>query len=108
MAGMGRRFKEREINILKPLYLIKKKPIFYYAVKSLPKSFKDIFVCKQNDLKKYKLLKAIRVYFKKSNIFRIKKKQKVKQSHVKLPVKMFPIMYSLLLDLVTTVIVLIK
>ena len=76
MAGMGRRFKEREINILKPLYLIKKKPIFYYAVKSLPKSFKDIFVCKQNDLKKYKLLKAIRVYFKKSNIFRIKKKTK--------------------------------
>ena len=74
MAGMGKRFRKKDINILKPLYPIRKKPIFYYAVKSLPASYANLFVCKNSDLKKYKLSNVIQFYFKRSNIYRLKKK----------------------------------
>ena len=76
MAGMGRRFKEKNIKTFKPLYLYKRKPIFYYAVKSLPKSNNIIFVCTNKDLKKYKLISIIKSYFKKSSICKLKKKTK--------------------------------
>ncbi len=74
MAGMGKRFKKKKKRILKPLYQIKKKPIFYYATKSLPSSYSNLFVCKINDLKKFKLSNVIKIYFKKFKIYRLKKK----------------------------------
>ena len=74
MAGVGKRFKEKNFINPKPLIEIKKKPMFYYAAKSLPKSNKNIFISNLK-LKKYKSFKLnIKKYFKNSRIIYVKKK----------------------------------
>ena len=47
MAGSGQRFLDQNYITPKPLIIIKRKPMFYYAAKSLPLSKKIIFICKK-------------------------------------------------------------
>ena len=54
MAGVGSRFLKQNYTIPKPLILIKNKPMFYYATKSLPKSDKNYFICNEKLLSKPK------------------------------------------------------
>ena len=58
MAGSGQRFIDKNYNIPKPLIIIKKKPMFYYATKSLP-STKKIFLFV---IKKLHLLKSLNFF----------------------------------------------
>ena len=44
MAGIGKRFLKYQYSTPKPVILIKNKPMFYYATKSLPTSKKNIFI----------------------------------------------------------------
>ena len=47
MAGLGQRFRAQNYKTPKPLIIIKKKPMFYYATKSLP----TCFFCGHNAMK---------------------------------------------------------
>lgn len=74
MAGIGKRFKEKNFLQPKPLIEIKKKPMFYYAAKSLPKSNQYIFISNIK-LKNYLSFKhIIKKHFKNNKIIYVKKK----------------------------------
>ena len=74
MAGIGKRFKEKNYIKPKPLIEIKKKPMFYYAARSLPISNQNIFISNIK-LKKHSSFKFnIKKYFKNSKIIYVKKK----------------------------------
>tara|TARA_B100000900_G_scaffold376455_1_gene359214 strand:- start:12 stop:743 length:732 start_codon:yes stop_codon:yes gene_type:complete len=72
MAGSGQRFIDKNYNIPKPLIIIKKKPMFYYATKSLPIAKKNIFICnkKITSTKEFKFFK--KKFFLKSQIIKLK------------------------------------
>jgi NDP-sugar pyrophosphorylase family protein len=74
MAGSGQRFLDQKYLTPKPLIIIKKKPMFYYAAKSLPLSQNFIFICqkKLNLIYKFKLF--VKKFFNNSKIIEIPKK----------------------------------
>ena len=89
MAGVGKRFKEKNFINPKPLIEIKKKPMFYHAAKSLPKSNQNIFISNLK-LKKYKSFELnIKKYFKNSRIIYVKKKNKWTSKHLQLSNSLF-------------------
>ena len=74
MAGIGKRFKEKKYIKPKPLIEIKKRPMFYYAAKSLPRSDRNIFISSIK-LKKYPSFKMnVKKYFRNSRVIYVKKK----------------------------------
>ena len=76
MAGLGSRFLKQDYTIPKPLILIKNKPMFYYAAKSLPKSDKNYFICNEKLLSKTKFKYFVNKNFAHSKIITVKKKTK--------------------------------
>ncbi len=74
IAGAGIRFKNKGYKTLKPLIPIDGKPMFVWAVKSLPKSDVLIFVCLRKHIINFKLNKIIKKYFPKSKILILKRK----------------------------------
>ena len=68
MAGVGKRFLDRDIKIPKPLIPINGKPMFLYAALSLPVSNKFFFVCNKKLLSKPYISKIIKENFKKKKI----------------------------------------
>jgi len=75
MAGSGQRFLDQNYKTPKPLIIIKKKPMFYHAVKSLPSSQKIIFIYQKKLSFIYKIKFFVKKFFKNSRIIEIKKKQ---------------------------------
>ena len=74
MAGIGKRFTEKKYIVPKPIIEIRKKPMFYHAAKSLPRSDQNIFIINIK-LKKYSSFKMnIKKYFKNSKNIYVKKK----------------------------------
>ena len=73
MAGEGRRFLNQKFSYPKPLILIKNKPMFYYAVRSLAKSDKYIFIC-QKSLMSYKIFNKFIRKFKNNKIIPLNRK----------------------------------
>lgn len=74
MAGSGRRFVNKNFNLIKPLVLFRKKPMIFYAVKSLPFSEKKIFICRNNHFKSFKLNKVFKKYFKNFKFIKLSRK----------------------------------
>ena len=74
MAGSGKRFVDQNFKTPKPLIIIKKKPMFYYASKSLPMSKKIIFIYQKKLGLNYKIKFFIKKFFKNNKIIQIKKK----------------------------------
>lgn len=74
MAGSGQRFIDNNFKVPKPLIFIKGKPMFYYSVKSLPKSQKNIFICKKKIFSNQIFKQYVKKFFKKNIIIKIKKK----------------------------------
>lgn len=60
MAGLGKRFFKNNFSLPKPLILIKKKPMFIQAAKSMPKSNCNIFICNKKLVKKYKIKEILK------------------------------------------------
>ena len=89
MAGIGKRFKEKNFLQPKPLIEIKKKPMFYYAAKSLPKSNQYIFISNIK-LKNYLSFKhIIKKHFKNNKIIYVKKKNKWSSMYMQLSNQLF-------------------
>ena len=65
MAGVGKRFLDRDIKIPKPLIPVNGKPMFLYAALSLPVSNKFFFICNKKLLSKSYIRKIIKENFKK-------------------------------------------
>ena len=65
MAGLGKRFLNKNYNLPKPLIKINKKPMFLRAFESMPNSKTNIFICHQNLINKYKINKLISKKLKK-------------------------------------------
>tara|TARA_Y100000816_G_scaffold226584_2_gene171599 strand:- start:2624 stop:3358 length:735 start_codon:yes stop_codon:yes gene_type:complete len=74
MAGMGKRFLKFNASTPKPLLLIKKKPMFHYALKSLPKSDENIFICSKSLKGNPILTSYFKKNLKKKKIIYLKKK----------------------------------
>ena len=74
MAGLGQRFRAQNYKTPKPLIIIKKKPMFYYATKSLPSSIKNIFIYQKKLNIIYKIKFFVKKFFKNIKIIEIKKK----------------------------------
>jgi NDP-sugar pyrophosphorylase family protein len=74
MAGSGQRFLDQKYITPKPLIIIKNKPMFYYAAKSLPLSKQIIFICKKNLSFINKFKSFVKNFFKNSKIIQIQKK----------------------------------
>ena len=74
MAGFGKRFINQNFKIPKPLIVIKNKPMFFYAAKSLPPSKKNIFICNKKTVYNSKFKYYLKKFFRKSKVLQIKKK----------------------------------
>jgi CTP:phosphocholine cytidylyltransferase-like protein len=72
MAGRGSRFQEQGYKNPKPLIKINDKPMFMEAIKCLPQSTNNLFICLQDHLDSYPILQEIHRYYPKSSIFGIK------------------------------------
>lgn len=59
MAGLGKRFKKKHFNTIKPLIKIDKKCIFEESISNLPKAKKKFGVVNKMIFQKYNLLKKI-------------------------------------------------
>ncbi len=77
MAGLGKRFSDNNYNLPKPLILIKNKPMFIQAAKSMPKSKTNIFVCNKKMADQFKIEEILTKEFKNRFIL-IKIKRKTK------------------------------
>ena len=74
MAGLGKRFSESNYNLPKPLILIKNKPMFIQAAKSMPKSSLNIFICNKRLADQFKIRKILSKQFKnKYKLIKIKR-----------------------------------
>ena len=65
MAGLGKRFSDKNYNLPKPLIKINKKPMFLKAFESMPNSKSNIFICHKKLINKYKISKIISKKLKK-------------------------------------------
>ena len=74
MAGLGKRFLKHNYSTPKPLISINRKPMFFYAAKSLPKSKKTFFICNKNLVKNSKFNFYAKKYFKNNKIISLNKK----------------------------------
>ena len=74
MAGLGERFLKQNFSTPKPLISINRKPMFFYAAKSLPKSEKTFFICNKKLVKNSKFNFYVKNYFKNNKIISLKKK----------------------------------
>ena len=73
MAGIGKRFTEKNVKTPKPLILVNHKPMFIHAALSLPISDKFYFICNKKLNKKFYLSKIIKKKFKKKKIIYVNK-----------------------------------
>ncbi len=64
MAGLGKRFLKSKFKLPKPLILIKDKPMFIQAARSMPRSRLNIFICNKKLVEKYQLRKILSKEFK--------------------------------------------
>jgi len=71
LAGKGSRFVKEGYNDPKPLIKVDGLPMIVSAVKSLPKTSKQVFICLEQHLKNYPLEKEIKEHYNKSNIVSI-------------------------------------
>jgi dTDP-glucose pyrophosphorylase len=77
MAGLGKRFYESIFQLPKPLILIKNKPMFIQAAKSMPKSNLNIFICNNKLVKQYNIHKILsKSFHKKFKLITIKRTTK--------------------------------
>ena len=77
MAGLGKRFSSSNYNLPKPLILIKNKPMFIQAAKSMPKSTTNIFICNKKIADQFKIKKILLKEFKKNfKLIKIKRTTK--------------------------------
>ena len=74
MAGAGERYVKAGIKKIKPLVFFKNKPLIHYSAKSLPKTNKIIFICRNSHFKFYKLNQYFKKYFKNFKFIRLIKK----------------------------------
>lgn len=68
MAGAGSRFSKVGYKDPKPLIDVNGKPMIIQAVNCLPKTTNQIFICQEQHLISYPLLKNIQTYYPKANI----------------------------------------
>ena len=73
LAGKGSRFVKEGYEDPKPLLDVDGLPMIVSAVKSLPESSKQVFICLEDHLKNYPLEQQIKEYYDKSNIVSINK-----------------------------------
>ena len=73
LAGKGSRFVEEGYKDPKPLLDVDGLPMIVSAVKSLPESSNQVFICLKNHLKNYPLEQKIKKQYNKSNIVSIDK-----------------------------------
>ena len=73
MAGEGKRYKDENYKIPKPLILVSGKPMAVMAAESLPKPDKWIFICRKEHIDNYKIDKALKSYFPNAKIVIIDK-----------------------------------
>ena len=77
MAGLGKRFTNSKFKLPKPLIIIKNKPMFIQAAKSMPNSNLNIFICNQKLVEKYRIKKILTKEFKnKYKLITVKKTTK--------------------------------
>ena len=77
MAGLGKRFTNSKFKLPKPLIIIKNKPMFIQAAKSMPNSNLNIFICNQKLVEKYLIKKFLTKLFKnKYKLITVKKTTK--------------------------------
>ena len=73
LAGRGLRYVREGFKKPKPLIKINGKPMFIRAMKSLPISKQNFFVCKKKHIEKYYLKNIIKKHFPKSKIISLNK-----------------------------------
>ena len=71
LAGHGSRFSKKGYSNPKPLIDVDGKPMIIQAVKSLPQSTNNVFICLEEHAKKYSLDNKIKEYYPNANIFSI-------------------------------------
>jgi len=71
MAGAGSRFSKVGYQDPKPLIKVDGLPMVVQAIKCLPQSTDNIFICLNEHLQKYELEKGIREYYQNAKIFGI-------------------------------------
>jgi CTP:phosphocholine cytidylyltransferase-like protein len=71
MAGAGSRFSKMGYKDPKPLLDVNGLPMVIQAIKCLPQSTNNIFICQNEHLEKYSLENAIRTTYKDAKIFGI-------------------------------------
>ncbi len=71
MAGRGSRFSEKGYAVPKPLLKVNNLPMVVQAIKCLPQSQDNIFICLDEHLNKYQLKDNLEYSFPKSKIFGI-------------------------------------
>jgi NDP-sugar pyrophosphorylase family protein len=73
MAGRGSRFSEVGYNKPKPLIDLDGSPMVISAVKCLPKTKKQIFICQEEHIENFEIDKIIKEYYKNSQVIGINK-----------------------------------
>jgi len=71
MAGAGSRFKKEGYNVPKPLILVNKKPMVVEATSHLPKSEKQIYICRKEHLEDEKIDIEIKKHYPNSKFISI-------------------------------------
>ena len=64
MAGLGNRFSREKYNVPKPFIPIFGSPMFIVSAKSFPRADKNIFICRKEHNKKYRVKKIAEEKFK--------------------------------------------
>jgi choline kinase len=89
MAGKGSRFSEEGYDIPKPLITVDDKPMIIKAVDCLPESEKNIFICLDDHVKKYKLNDLLGKFYKETSVLGINQVTKGQACTCELGIKEF-------------------
>lgn len=73
LAGHGSRFRKKGYNDPKPLINVSGYPMVIQAIKCLPQSTNNVFICLEEHLKNYPLEKNLKFIYPKSKIVKINK-----------------------------------
>lgn len=71
LAGRGSRFSQQGYALPKPLIEVNDKPMVVEAIRCLPQSKNNVFICMDKHLNEYSLGKKIKQYYPDSKIFGI-------------------------------------
>lgn len=73
LAGKGSRFSKKNYKLPKPLLEINNEPMVIQAIKCLPQSSNNIFICLQDHDDNYNLKNKIHKFYPKSKVYTINK-----------------------------------